>query len=96
MITARGQDAGQQPVSAAPRQRMGDYQTMAVNTRNRIHAVLPAAGLEPDEADELVCAREAGAVARAHCWVEELGRLRSRRPGAECAEGWDGGVDRAL
>ncbi|MFC9501069.1 hypothetical protein [Streptomyces sp. NPDC056982] len=75
---------------------MGDCQTMAVNTRNRIHAVLAVAGLEPDEADELVCALEAGAVAGAHCWVEELPGCAPGARGAECAEGWGGAVHRSL
>ncbi|MFI7019945.1 hypothetical protein [Streptomyces sp. NPDC050164] len=40
---------------------MSAHQMKAVNARMRVHAVLAAAGLEPDEADELVCALEAGA-----------------------------------
>ncbi|MFF9352783.1 hypothetical protein [Streptomyces sp. NPDC014734] len=95
-MTAHDQEAGQQPVSADPRQRMGDYQTRAVNARMRVHAALATAGLEPDEADELVCAMEAGAVAGAHCWVEELDGCAPDAHGTAYGEGWDGGVDRAL
>ncbi|MFE7045988.1 hypothetical protein ACFU9X_43360 [Streptomyces atratus] len=95
-MTAGEQEAAQQEVSVDPRQRMGDYQTMAVNARMKIHAVLAAAGLEPDEADELVCAMEAGAVAGAHCWAEELDGCAPEARGTEYGEGWDCGVDRAL
>ncbi|NUS10267.1 MAG: hypothetical protein HOY69_02480 [Streptomyces sp.] len=71
MTTPNKPTAAAPELSADPRQRMGDYQTMAVNARMRIYAVLAAAGLEPDEADELVCSIEASAVAGGHCWVEE-------------------------
>ncbi|MEW2400009.1 hypothetical protein [Streptomyces sp. NPDC046862] len=53
--------------SCDPRQRMSGCQKMAVTARMKIHAVLSPAGMEPDDADELVCAVEAGAVANAHC-----------------------------
>ncbi|MCE7079596.1 hypothetical protein [Streptomyces sp. ST2-7A] len=74
----------------------GDYRTAAVGARMRVHAILAAAGLEPDEADELLCALEAGAVADAHCWVEELHGSAPAAQGAAHEEGWDAGVDRAL
>ncbi|MFD7409739.1 hypothetical protein ACFV7R_45760 [Streptomyces sp. NPDC059866] len=74
---------------------MGDYQTMAVNARMRIFAVLAAAGLNPDEADELVCAVEAGAVAGGHCWVEEKFAMAPGARGEAYGEGWDGGVKAA-
>ncbi|MFD3553522.1 hypothetical protein ACFWWA_15610 [Streptomyces goshikiensis] len=92
MITAGAQEA----VSVDPRQRMDDYQTMAVSARMKVHAALAAAGLEPDEADELVCAMEAGAVAGAHCWVEELPGCAPDAHGTAYGGGWDGAVDRAL
>ncbi|WP_405681851.1 hypothetical protein [Streptomyces sp. NBC_00057] len=95
-MTAGEQEAGQQVVSVDPRQRMGNYQTMAVNARMKVHAVLAAAGLEPNEADELVCAMEAGAVAGAHCWVEELPGCAPDAHGTAYGEGWEGAVDRAL
>ncbi|MGW3660012.1 hypothetical protein ACWD6R_32160 [Streptomyces sp. NPDC005151] len=53
-MTARGEGAAMPEVSSDPCQRMSDYRTMAVNARMRIFAVLAAAGLEPDAADELV------------------------------------------
>lgn len=95
-MNAQDQEAGQQPVSVDPRQRMGDCQTKAVNARMRVHAALAAAGVEPDEADELVCALEAGAVAGAHCWVEELDGCAPDAHGTAYGEGFDGGVERAL
>ncbi|MFF2852948.1 hypothetical protein ACFVT5_42690 [Streptomyces sp. NPDC058001] len=95
-MTTGDQEAGQQVVSADPRQRMGDYQTMAVNARMKVLAALAAVGLEPDEADELVCAMEAGAVAGAHCWVEELPGCAPDARGTAYGNGWDGAVDRAL
>ncbi|MCX5434830.1 hypothetical protein OHU11_42410 (plasmid) [Streptomyces sp. NBC_00257] len=39
-MTAGDQEAAQQVVSVDPRQRMGDYQGMAVNARMKVHAVL--------------------------------------------------------
>ena len=95
-MTAHEQGAGKQEFIADPRQRMGDFQTMAVNARMQVHAVLAAAGVEPDEADVLVCAMEAGAVAGAHCWVEELDGCAPDAHGTAYGDGWDGGVDRAL
>ncbi|WP_103529062.1 hypothetical protein [Streptomyces sp. SM12] len=89
-------EAGQQVVSVDRRQRMGDYETMAVNARMKVHSVLAAAGLEPDEADELVCAMEAGAVAGAHCWVKELPGCAPDAHGTAYGDGWDSAVDRAL
>ncbi|MEU5839179.1 hypothetical protein ABZ820_36730 [Streptomyces diacarni] len=58
--TAHAQDTGKQEISAAPRQRVGDYQTMATGARVRVHAALGAAGVELAEAEELVCALELG------------------------------------
>ncbi|MEU9158096.1 hypothetical protein AB0D59_48125 [Streptomyces sp. NPDC048417] len=82
-------------LSTDPRQRMGDYQTMAVNARMRIYAILAAAGLEPDDADELVCSVEAGAVAGGHCRVEEKFAMAPDSKGEAYGEGWDGGVSAA-
>ncbi|MDG9687792.1 hypothetical protein QC334_34555 [Streptomyces sp. DH18] len=90
------QEVGQQAVSADTCQRIGDYRFMAVNARTQVHAVLDAAGLEPDEADELVCAPEGGAVAGATCWVEELPGGAPDAHGTAYGDGWDGAVDRAL
>ncbi|WP_143670365.1 hypothetical protein [Streptomyces antimycoticus] len=95
-MTERGEGAGMQEVSAGPRERMGDCQTLAVNARVKIHATLAAAEMEPDEADELLCAVEAGAVAGAHCWVAELPGCAPGVHGTAYGDGWDGGVDRAI
>ncbi|MFJ2007966.1 hypothetical protein [Streptomyces chartreusis] len=94
-MTEHKEGAGLHELSSAPRQRMSDYQTLAVNARMRILAVLSAAGVEPDAADELVGAVEAGAVAGAHCWVEELPGSAPRAEGAVYGKGWDGGISAA-
>lgn len=76
-------------LSADPHRRMDDYMTMQVNARMRIFAALAAVGIEPDEADELVCAVEAGAVAGGHCWVEEQCELAPEGRGEAYGQGWD-------
>lgn len=53
-------------------------------------------GVRPGDADELVCGVEAGAVAGAHCSVEELPGGAPGARGTSCGEGWNGGVDRAI
>lgn len=79
-------------LSADPRQRVGDYITMQVNARMRIFAALTAIGIEPDEADQLVCAVEAGAVAGGHCWVEEQFATAPDEQGGAYGHGWDAGI----
>ncbi|MFF8950693.1 hypothetical protein ACF09I_18170 [Streptomyces sp. NPDC014940] len=95
-MTAGEQKAGAEEVSSDPRDRMGDHQTMAAGARRKVHAVLAAAGLEPDEVDELVCTLEAGAVAGAHFGVEELPGCARDVQGTAYGEGWYGAVNRAL
>jgi hypothetical protein len=63
--------------------------TMQVNARMRIFAALAAVGIEPDEADQLVCAVEAGAVAGGHCWVEEQFARAPDERGEAYGQGWD-------
>ncbi|MGW4734932.1 hypothetical protein ACWEQC_38235 [Streptomyces shenzhenensis] len=70
---------------------MNEYQTTAVNARMKINAVL-AAGLQPEDTDELACAVKAGTVAGAHCWVEELPGCAPRARGTAYGKGWDGGI----
>ncbi|MCX4729374.1 hypothetical protein [Streptomyces sp. NBC_01306] len=71
---------------------MTQYQTAAVNARLRVFALLEAQGVPASEADDLVAALEAGAVAGAQCQVVELDGMapRPRRP--EFEDGWDKGV----
>ncbi|WP_459739903.1 hypothetical protein [Streptomyces sp. E-15] len=51
---------------------MTRYQTAGVNARLRLFALLEAQGVPASEADDLVAALEAGAVAGAQCRVVEL------------------------
>ncbi|MEV8395261.1 MULTISPECIES: hypothetical protein [unclassified Streptomyces] len=61
--------------------RVTQYQTAGVNARLKVFALLEAHGVPTSEADDLVAALEAGAVAGAQCEVAEL-----RRPlGARCS-----------
>jgi hypothetical protein len=68
---------------------------MGVNARMRIFATLTAVGIEPEEADQLVCAVEAGTVAGGHCWVEEQFARAPDGRGEAYGQGWDGGVTSA-
>lgn len=85
-----------QEVSSDPQRRMGDYQRIAVNARMRVFAILTAAGLAHEEADELVCAIEAGSVAGAHCGAEEQLALAPGGRGEAYGEGWDGGASAVM
>ncbi|MGW5355292.1 hypothetical protein ACWERV_32825 [Streptomyces sp. NPDC004031] len=69
-------------------QRVGEYRKAARNARLRAYVLLQAAGLEPEDADVLVNAIEAGAVARALGDVER----GVRAPGAGAEAGWMEGV----
>ncbi|MFJ8390543.1 hypothetical protein ACIQ9Q_39840 [Streptomyces sp. NPDC094438] len=59
-------------LSGDPLRRIGQYGTAGVNARLRLFEVLAAAGVPAPDADELVGALEAGAVAAAYSWVSEL------------------------
>ncbi|MFI0941341.1 hypothetical protein [Streptomyces sp. NPDC021020] len=82
-------------LSADPRRRVGDYMTMQVNARMRIFAALAAVKIEPDEADQLVCAVKASAVAGGHSWVEEQCELAPDEQGEAYRQGWDGAITAA-
>ncbi|WP_256968763.1 hypothetical protein [Streptomyces sp. CS227] len=71
---------------------MGQYQTAGVNARLRLFALLEAQGVSAGEADDLVAALEAGAVAGAQSEVVELDGMAPRPRGPEFGDGWDGGV----
>ncbi|MER7692681.1 hypothetical protein [Streptomyces sp. NPDC097610] len=71
---------------------MSQYQTAGVNARLRLFALLEAQGLPASEADDLVAALDAGAVAGAQCQVVELDGMAPRSRGAEFEDGWDKGV----
>ncbi|MCQ6253309.1 hypothetical protein EC608_047805, partial [Streptomyces malaysiensis subsp. malaysiensis] len=50
---------------------MTQHQTAGLNTRLKLFALLEAKGLPASEADDLVAALEAGAIAGAQCEVVE-------------------------
>ncbi|WP_424217368.1 hypothetical protein ACN20G_35400 (plasmid) [Streptomyces sp. BI20] len=80
--------------------RMYEYAEAGAVARRRLHVLLAAAGVEAGEADELVSAVEAGAVAGAYVFTEEFRALGPRNAaGVEAdpwQEGWEAGVDVAL
>ncbi|MDX3855748.1 hypothetical protein [Streptomyces sp. AK02-01A] len=71
---------------------MSQYQTAGVNARLRLFALLAAQGVPTSEADDLVAALEAGAVAGAQSEVVELDGMASASRGEVFADGWDDGV----
>ncbi|MFE5900905.1 hypothetical protein ACFQ67_26320 [Streptomyces sp. NPDC056488] len=71
---------------------MGQYQTAGVNARLRLFALLQAQGVPASEADDLVAALEAGAVAGAQSEVVELDGMAPRSRGPVLGDGWDEGV----
>ncbi|MFF4534139.1 hypothetical protein ACFY1P_33320 [Streptomyces sp. NPDC001407] len=70
---------------------MTQYQTAGVNARLKLFALLEAQGVPASEADDLVAALEAGAVAGAQCEVVERDVYTGAR-GEEFGEGWYAGV----
>ncbi|MEU3256110.1 hypothetical protein [Streptomyces sp. NPDC006997] len=71
---------------------MTQYQTAGVNARLKVFALLEAQGVPASEADDLVAALEAGAVAGAQCQVVELGGMVPASRGPLFSDGWDDGV----
>ncbi|MDX3733700.1 hypothetical protein [Streptomyces caniscabiei] len=63
-----------------------------MNARLKVFALLEAQGVPASEADDLVAALEAGAVAGAQCQVVELGGMAPASRGEVFADGWDDGV----
>ncbi|MFF9727503.1 hypothetical protein [Streptomyces gardneri] len=63
-----------------------------MNARLRLFALLEAQGVSAEEADDLVAALEAGAVAGAQCEVVEFDGLAPGERGTEFEDGWDEGV----
>lgn len=78
----------QDPRSSETERRVEGYRKTARNARVRTYALLATAGLEPQEADTLVNAIEAGAVARALGDVERGVRADAQAP----TSGWANGV----
>ncbi|WP_256992056.1 hypothetical protein [Streptomyces sp. 2114.4] len=71
---------------------MSRYQTAGTNARLRLFALLEAQGVPASEADDLVVALEAGAVAGAQSEVVELDGMAPASRGELFADGWDEGV----
>jgi hypothetical protein len=72
--------------------RVSQHQTAGANARLRLFALLAAQGVPAAEADDLVAALEAGAVAGAQSEVVELDGMAPASQGVRFADGWDEGV----
>ncbi|WDN55715.1 hypothetical protein [Streptomyces clavuligerus] len=71
---------------------MAQYQKAGTNARLRVFAFLQAQGVPAGEADDLVAALEAGAVAGAQSEVVDLEGMAPRSRGPVFEDGWDEGV----
>lgn len=92
-MTGHHESAGPDPaLSSDSVRRVSQYQTAGVNARLRLFALLEAQGVPASEADDLVAALEAGAVAGAQSEVVELEGTGPRSRGAVFEDGWDDGV----
>uniref|UniRef100_UPI002F91BB41 hypothetical protein n=1 Tax=Streptomyces albidoflavus TaxID=1886 RepID=UPI002F91BB41 len=92
-MTGHHESIGPDPaLSSDSVRRVSQYQTAGVNARLRLFALLEAQGVPASEADDLVAALEAGAVAGAQSEVVELDGMAPRSRGPEFGDGWDGGV----
>ncbi|GAA2265021.1 hypothetical protein GCM10010232_66530 [Streptomyces amakusaensis] len=74
-------------LSEDPVRRMNQYRTAGTNARLRLFALLEAQGVPAAEADGLVAALEAGAVAGAQSEVVELDGMAPASRGAVFADG---------
>lgn len=92
-MTGHHESTGPDPtLSSDSGRRVGQYQTAGVNARLRLFALLEAQGIPAREADDLVAALEAGAVAGAQSEVVELDGMAPRSRGPVFGDGWDEGV----
>ncbi|MFB7632296.1 hypothetical protein ACFC0M_15265 [Streptomyces sp. NPDC056149] len=92
-MTDHHESTGPDPaLSSDSVRRVSQYQTAGVNARLRLFALLDAQGVPASEADDLVAALEAGAVAGAQCEVVELDGMAPASRGSLFADGWDDGV----
>ncbi len=92
MTESQNAPASAGELSDDPVRRVSQYQTAGTNARLRLFALLAAQGVPASEADDLVAALEAGAVAGAQCEVVELDGMAPVSGGPEFADGWDEGV----
>ncbi|MFC1428505.1 hypothetical protein ACEZCY_35625 [Streptacidiphilus sp. N1-12] len=79
-------------MSGVPLRRVTEYQAHASNAALKLFEVLAAAGVSNEDAEELVCAVEAGAIAGAQCVVVERTGCAGRERGEDFEAGWDAGV----
>ncbi|WP_078886816.1 hypothetical protein [Streptomyces sp. NRRL F-5527] len=92
-MTGHHESTGPDPaLSSDSVRRVTQYQTAGVNARLKVFALLEAQGVPASEADDLVAALEAGAVAGAQCQVVELGGMAPASRGPLFSDGWDDGV----
>lgn len=92
-MTGHHESTGPDPaLSSDSIRRVGQYQTAGVNARLRLFGLLEAQGVPASEADDLVAALEAGAVAGAQSEVVELDSMAPRPRGPEFGDSWDDGV----
>lgn len=92
-MTGHHESTGPDPaLSSDSIRRVGQYQTAGVNARLRLFGLLKVQGVPASEADDLVAALEAGAVAGAQSEVVELDGMAPRPRGPEFGDGWDDGV----
>ncbi|MGW5679070.1 hypothetical protein ACWEV4_29000 [Streptomyces sp. NPDC003860] len=92
-MTGHHESTGPDPaLSSDSIRRVGQYQTAGTNARLRVFALLQAQGVPASEADDLVAALEAGAVAGAQSEVVEREGMASRSRGPVYEDGWDDGV----
>lgn len=92
-MTGHHESTGPDPaLSSDSVHRVSQYQAAGVNARLRLFALLAAQGVPASEADDLVAALEAGAVAGAQSEVVELDGMAPASRGELFADGWDEGV----
>ncbi|MFI8769545.1 hypothetical protein ACIGN6_32200 [Streptomyces sp. NPDC053792] len=70
--------------------RIRHHQSEATGARFTVFQALAAAGIPPEQADEIVSKLEAGAVAGAHTWISESSAPHGSDPQFE--DGWFAGV----
>lgn len=95
-MTGHHESTGPDPaLSSDSVHRVSQYQTAGTNARLKLLALLEEQGVPASEADDLVAALEAGAVAGAQSEVVELDGMASASRGELFADGWDEGVTAA-
>ncbi|GAB2462652.1 hypothetical protein [Streptomyces incanus] len=92
-MTSHGESTGKvQALSSDSVWKVKQRQAVGSNARLKLFALLVAQGAPAAEADDLVAALEAWAVAGAQCEVVELDRMAPASRGEAFEDGWDEGV----